>query len=930
MIAIPGYKILRKIGEGPMASVYLAIQESFEREVVLKVMHSALAEDSTFTTRFLRQARVVSRLIHPNIVAVHDVGVRASQYHLSMEYIPGHDLTHPTLSLTPPQSLGIVRDVAVALGYASNKGYLHGNLKPANILVRSADGRAIVLDFGIAGLAAGAVTASPYQAPERAGSAATDTRADIFSLGVVLFELLTGRLPEPGDSVVSQNPKRRGQAGPRLPGNLLLLQPIISKALAQNPNQRFQNAAELIAAIDAVSDEDIEAIQLATRHYATLAKSPQGNAAGPATNPAEDSLRHAATRVAAKMGVKRSRTARHQSKPAAHNPKPVQSRQTERTKSTLRPPHRTDQSDPQRTRREPVIVALRDDDSIESEVGDSGAASHSRRTWPWVAAAVLLVAGLGGAYSRNYLPPHMASVVEEVAQSSIQRGGELSAAIIDGSSAAWNRVKQLKFPGGKAPNASSDGSQAGEKDTAGATTTLHSEESLSHLPDRSGAGRSEGPGTINTSSKQDEIAGEALVSAKASRLRDRLDQNISLAPWLAKIYRKSLAATPDNREAQLGLRELRDYHYRSIREALQARELDRAKLYFVSLQESFSSAEGGIELESDENYQGLWERFEQLRAAQGHIAEAENQLAADAPTDSALASAAAAYQRALEIDKANPRAANGLQDVVERYRVLAEAYLASGKLQQAMESATRGLDIDADHQLLIELRGAASGQLAQQRDIERFSSLARQQLEARNYISPRGESAYDYYQEVLARDASNSQALRGISRIERELVRTAEVHINQNEFDAARDVLETAEDVLGKRQRLHALARDLERAEKAHFSSRQPLVEQLLVSSQGPENMDGVQKEVLNVDGTIYIAFSYRNFRAKTSVVQAMLYDSSRGSQIAQVPVIVDGEGGIKYFEINQPVEGFAEGRYDLDLLLDDKRLSSLSFQVAK
>lgn len=149
-INLPGYKILRTLGKGGMATVYLAEQEIFEREVALKVMSKSLAEDPSFGQRFMREAKIVSQLVHPNIVTVHDVGVHEGYYYLSMQVIDGLDLKQSRRSLSLRQKVTAIRDIAKALDYAGSKGYVHRDIKPENILFHTSDGRAVLTDFGIA------------------------------------------------------------------------------------------------------------------------------------------------------------------------------------------------------------------------------------------------------------------------------------------------------------------------------------------------------------------------------------------------------------------------------------------------------------------------------------------------------------------------------------------------------------------------------------------------------------------------------------------------------------------------------------------------------------------------------------------------------------------------------------------------------------
>ena len=148
---VPGYRILRELGHGGMATVYLAEQESIEREVALKVMSPALgAADPSFSARFVREAKIVAKLAHPHITAVYDVGVAGSCHYFSMEYVTGGDLkSRIREGMMPKLAFIIIRQVASALAFAHAKGYVHRDVKPENVLFRQ-DGTALLTDFGIA------------------------------------------------------------------------------------------------------------------------------------------------------------------------------------------------------------------------------------------------------------------------------------------------------------------------------------------------------------------------------------------------------------------------------------------------------------------------------------------------------------------------------------------------------------------------------------------------------------------------------------------------------------------------------------------------------------------------------------------------------------------------------------------------------------
>ncbi len=258
-VEIPGYKIMRILGRGGMAKVYLATQEVFEREVALKVMSKTLGEDPNFSQRFFREAKIVSKLVHPNIVTVHDVGMHEGYCFLSMEYVDGQDLKAAVGGMTLRQKIRAVYDIAKALDYAGAKGYVHRDIKPENIMFHSSDGRAVLMDFGIARAAesdtqvtqVGTAIGTPhYMSPEQAKGKRVDNRSDIYSLGVVLFYTLAGRVPFDAESAVAIGIKHITEPVPLLPDDYEQLQPILDRMMSKDVTKRYQNAKELMADLD--------------------------------------------------------------------------------------------------------------------------------------------------------------------------------------------------------------------------------------------------------------------------------------------------------------------------------------------------------------------------------------------------------------------------------------------------------------------------------------------------------------------------------------------------------------------------------------------------------------------------------------------------------------------------------------------------------
>ncbi|MBC3422573.1 serine/threonine-protein kinase [Pseudomonas sp. RW3S2] len=262
---IPGFDIDGEIGQGAMASVYLATQRSLQRKVALKVMAASLAADPTFCERFLREGRTLARLAHPHIATIHDIGNVGELYYMAMEYLPSGTLKERIAAgLTPEQGLIYVRQMAQALGYAHAQGLVHRDVKPANILFR-ADGNAVLSDFGIAKslddhtqfTQAGFAVGTPsYMSPEQARGLEIDGRADLYALGVVLYEILVGKLPYSGTDALSTALAHLTEPLPELPIEHGRYQEILRGLLAKDPNERFADAAALLAALDRLPEED--------------------------------------------------------------------------------------------------------------------------------------------------------------------------------------------------------------------------------------------------------------------------------------------------------------------------------------------------------------------------------------------------------------------------------------------------------------------------------------------------------------------------------------------------------------------------------------------------------------------------------------------------------------------------------------------------
>jgi beta-lactam-binding protein with PASTA domain/predicted Ser/Thr protein kinase len=260
------YRIIRKLGAGGMANVYLAEDQELGRRVAIKILDGRHAADDSFIERFRREAKNAAGLSHPNIVSIYDRGEAEGTYYIAMEYLAGRSLKELISSRGPtPVRIAIdyARQILAAIGYAHRHGIVHRDIKPHNVVV-DADGRLKVTDFGIARSGASQMTevgsiigTAQYLSPEQARGSAVDQRSDLYSVGIVLYEMLTGQVPFSGDTPLeiamkhlSEVPVPPSEIRPEVPEDLDL---IVLRALAKDSEDRYQTAEEMVADLDRVA-----------------------------------------------------------------------------------------------------------------------------------------------------------------------------------------------------------------------------------------------------------------------------------------------------------------------------------------------------------------------------------------------------------------------------------------------------------------------------------------------------------------------------------------------------------------------------------------------------------------------------------------------------------------------------------------------------
>lgn len=264
MVEFSGYRINKIIGQGGMATVYSAIQESFGRTVALKVLSGEKSQDQDFAARFIREARLVASLSHPHIIPVYDVGQEHGFIYISMEHLTGGDLAQwIPRGLEPEETLQIVEQIALALQYAHSKGVTHRDIKPDNIMFRE-DNSAVLTDFGIARHSAGTdqvtqaglVIGTPkYMSPEQLRGNDIDGRCDLYALGVVLYEMLCKQAPYRAEEFTALCLQHINDPLPQLPIHLHAFQPMLDKLMAKQPQDRFQSGREVAKAVQQLREQ---------------------------------------------------------------------------------------------------------------------------------------------------------------------------------------------------------------------------------------------------------------------------------------------------------------------------------------------------------------------------------------------------------------------------------------------------------------------------------------------------------------------------------------------------------------------------------------------------------------------------------------------------------------------------------------------------
>lgn len=880
--SIPGYRIQRILGRGGMATVYLAVQQGFEREVALKVMSPALSADIGFGQRFLREARIVSQLVHPNIVTVFDVGQANGYHYLAMEYIEGHDVKAIHRQLLLADSLRIVSAVAQALDVASNKGYVHRDIKPENIMLQTSDGRVVLMDFGIARATDGDISMTQtgttigtphYMSPEQAKGLPVDCRADLYSLGVVLFLLLTGFVPYDGDSAVAVGIRHVSEPIPTLPKHLAIFQTVVDKVLAKAPEHRYQSGAELSRALSAITPDDLASVEVLRE------RSFQESAAALS---AEDGLSHTQPTLITPLSAARAQSiVSGASRPA---------------------PGAVDA---------PLGLAPADDLAITQPIP----------TLP-----------IGASYSP---PPIVAAAVDGESPWRVMAWGLSAAAIVVAVFFVWLNPQTVDA---WVVSRLADINAAVAEPAANTPEPVADEPMPESIP--SATGRDITPKAMSTPANyvSDPAPDPQLIIRTTDLWQQWRDASTSDAPdnavALVNHIQRQAALAVDDAQQQYWLQQQQRWLQRVQQQLQQA--LDT---YDTTLVATWWQAITSVGLQERKIFDqtAITTAIERLQQADHTLQMAQVYLDANALTQPPAENALAAYQQVLAIWPEHTEAQAGLEHIVKRYWLLAQQAVSRQQWDKAAGYYQRASDVLALSEWTTEpsdwrqrwqqaqnqWRDQQQHISQQSQQIQQHLSLARRFLDAGQLLGP-GDNALSQYRQVLTLQPQHSEAQTAIAALRRRTREQVVEAINQGEWAMAEQALSVWRKAFDdSAEEAKVLTRQLQSARLPIIEAVriQPQPEPLAVNSVQADNTQAVQR-------TLQVSFQHRNF-AQTTVLQAHLYDGARSVQIAQVPVVITPVAGVQSFVIERPVEGFSEGQYLIELLLQEQILAEKRFTVS-
>ncbi|MFK7958214.1 MAG: protein kinase [Lysobacterales bacterium] len=840
-VNIPGYVVEQELGRGGMAVVYSAMQESVERRVALKVMSRVLLVDTSFSERFMREAKIAANLYHPHIVAVHDVGVFDDQHYIAMEYLSGGDLAvrcGDNIQLV--STVRVVREIASALHYAHSKGFVHRDVKPENILFRE-DGGAVLTDFGIARAVnsatqmtkTGAVVGTPqYMSPEQARGKDLDGRSDLYGLGIVFYEMLMGRVPFEGSDSVAVGIQHVTEPVPRLSEKLHYIQPVLERFLAKHPDDRYQSGGEALVDLQALEQRllsgEMPAVagEMGSDRVTRISNPPVGNDLPPMK--ALDETRAMETPAV---------------NPASADPSAAPAAPTPRAPATpLAATPRPDGS----VRQEPRLGSMDDLSSFDRTVHQpqykptqiSATRQDSKRSGWWLAALVLLVGAAATAWwqqdrLREFMPNQ--DVDRWLAQAE-QAGdfGRWYGESSDFANVLYERVLAAE-PGNRRALAGQElvalylcdqAEQAMADGNTGQAQLLLSKAReiaplLPRITELVGKlnGPGDGSGAEEVSQSIAQTNGQETASQDQDRRREQLEtinallqqaqQHLDAGRLVRPANSSALSAfeqvlelEPNQAGALAGRADIEGRLTRALEQALAAENTSEAdsalqKLVLVSQDaEMLNGARQQITQLRDAAQNR--ERAQQVRndriaqmLSEGNRFVSQDQLS-EPPGENAINR----YRGVLRADPGNQQARDGLAKVARRFLALTELALEEDRLESAatmigliedldpslggLGRAKRRLEIYSEQNALND--NLSADQLSQ---VDTLLSQAADALSNGLLMQPPGSSAFDSFRAVQRLQPDNAEAQLGISQVSIRLAERARSQLSSGDLNEA-------------------------------------------------------------------------------------------------------------------------------------------------
>lgn len=753
-VKIPGYEFLRQLGTGGMSTVWLALQESLQRKIAIKLMkrmHDSASDDARqFEKRFLLEGRTMAKLPHRNIVAVYDIVSTEDVAYIAMEFLEGGTLSdRMQAGLSLAEAVSVVVQIAGALDFAHSQGIIHRDLKPANIMFRDAT-TPVLTDFGIARqqdqaatrlTQTGMLVGTPnYMSPEQISGSDIDGRSDLYSLGIMFYELLSGRTPFNGDTPIAVMMAHLTQPAPPLDAEFSHFQSVLDRMLAKNRDERYATLHEFVVALKQrviASDTLLMRLQLTPG----LTSSEQLRQLGfTASDPAGSGLRNAGS-LSASAPLPR--------------PQDVAARKTGGASSPARPPPRRPAADVQPPSRPAPSRPL---------------------LWPWLAAAGILLAGFIGvgiwrwqaapglsseehalvgywvkdaermaAESKLVSPP--GDNAYEVLQKVLQKDPENEAA-----QALLDRIAQTMREEAEAALARGDFSQA--RDKADQALFVRKEDAdLAALKQRIDAAFA----AEERSKQLEQLLAGAVAADKAGK---PFGPDGSYA-----LLVKARALVPDDAAVRQRMDAFVLAQLAPAREALAAGNSERASLLLIGLRPELGNEAAFTALSADATQAQRAAGIE--KQVVGLLQRGEGELKAGRLVEPSAANALASLGQLREIAPEDARVKTFAGQLATALVVEARQSAANAP-QRALEGAELALRADPSRADAAALKSEIEQRLGQRLvDIGRALSQAKQAIAEQRYLSPAGSSAREALDSVLKLDPQNTEArdlLAGLPR----------------------------------------------------------------------------------------------------------------------------------------------------------------------